>query len=491
MTPLTTHPASRTTPHVVIIGGGITGLSTAWYLHKAAPDLRVTIFEAGDRLGGKVETHFVDGDAGRPFVLEAGADAFLAKQKPWAYQLALDLGLADRLLPTNDANSGVFVVNNGKLLSLPAGLQLIIPTRWDTFAASPLISEAGKTRIAQERQIPARSDDADESVAEFVNRRFGDEALEKLGEPLLSGIYSAQPEEQSILATFPRFRQMERQHGSLLGAVNAAQNASRASAPISSDPQPTSAFVSFHNGTQELVHALAAQVQATVRLQTRIEQLERTATGYRLRWDSGEIEADAVVLTVPAAIAAPLLSPISPPVACEIGALRTVSSGVAYLAYRRADVAHPMQGFGVVIPRAEGRDFNVLTWVTSKFCHRAPDDYVLIRLFFGGARTPHMMERDDNQIIGNAKEELAALMNISAPPSMTRIFRWWHAQPQYDVGHLGRMERIQTALPPHLYVGGTAYGGVGIPDCVHQGEQIAAQILQKGQFLEKNIKFGD
>jgi protoporphyrinogen/coproporphyrinogen III oxidase len=478
---LTPH-ASRITPHVAIIGGGITGLATAWYLGQLAPEVAVTLLEASGRAGGKVITHFVDGQGDQPFVLEAGADAFLARQKPWAYELALELGLSDRLLPTNDARSGVYVVQQGKLLRLPPGLQLIVPTDWEAFERSPLLSTEGKARMAEERDIPPRLEDGDESVAAFVTRRLGAEALARLGEPLLSGIYSARPEEQSILATFPRFRQMERRHGSLLRAVEATRNmGSPASPSTAGGPQPSSTFVSFRNGTQELPDALADRVKANIRLNSGVQSIEEHEGRYRLHLADGEnIEADRLVLAIPAAAAAALLRPLAETAATTLDTLRTVSSGVIYLAYPNDQIAHPMDGFGAVTPIAEGRNFNALTWVTSKFQGRAPREHSLIRLFFGGARSPHMMELDDAEIEGAARQELHDLMGLDATPRFHRVFRWWHAQPQYDVGHLERMAKIERSLPPNIHLAGTAYHGVGIPDCVQQARRVAEAMRRRG-----------
>lgn len=470
--------------HVVIVGGGIAGLSAAYYLQKLAPELAVTLLEASARLGGKIRSEFVDGRGDRPFVLEAGADAFLAKQKPWAYELALELGLADRILPTNDDNAGVYLVDGVKLLRLPPGLQLIVPTDWEAFARSPLLSAAGKARLAQEAEIPARPDPGDESVAEFVTRRLGAEALEKLGEPLLSGIYSARPEEQSILATFPRFRQMEQRHGSLLAAVAAGKQSSRASqrrkeGTQGSYPPPPSAFISFIGGTDELPKVLADQLQAEVRLHSAVERIECNGAGYRLRLgDGGTLAADALVLAIPARPAAALLRPLVPAAATTLDQLRTVSSGVVWLAYERDDVPHPLDAFGVVVPRAEERDCNALTFTSSKFDRRAPEGYALIRYFFGGARTPHLMEANDAAIVATAQREVQALLGVAAAPCFHRVVRWWDAQPQYDVGHLARMAAIHATLPPTVQLIGTAYGGVGIPDCVRQGKEAATRILR-------------
>lgn len=238
------------------------------------------------------------------------------------------------------------------------------------------------------------------------------------------------------------------------------------------------AFASFRGGTEELPKALADQIRAKVRLSTGVESIERIGNGYRLGLSDGEsVEAHAVALAIPATAAASLLYPLASGAASALGQLRTVSSGVIYLAYPRQQLRHPLQGYGVVIPRAEERDFNALTWVTNKFAHRAPADHPLIRLFFGGARTPHMMERDDTEIAWAACQELQDLIGMKVSPSFHQVFRWRQAQPQYDVGHLERMKIIDADLPAGLNLIGTAYRGVGIPDCVYQGKRAAERIL--------------
>jgi oxygen-dependent protoporphyrinogen oxidase len=468
--------ALRTTHHVVIVGAGITGLAAAYFVQKAHPDAAITVLEAGARIGGKVQSERVEGPGGG-YLLERGADAFLARQKPWAYELALTLGLEDELLPTLEQNSGVYVVYQGRLERLPRGLQLIIPTDWDAFNAAAIMSGAGKARLAQEPTIPRRAEEGDESVADFVTRRMGREALERLAEPFLSGIYSALPEEQSLLATFPRFAQMERLRGSLLAVPRTAPPSPQGSAPKQA---AATTFVSFKEGTERLARALAEALRGEVRLNSPVTGMTRSGEGYRLALADGEtLGAQQVILTLPARQAAPLLRDVAPDALSSLHELRTVSSGVVYLAYRAEEIPHPLDAFGAVVPRIEGRACNALTFVTSKFAGRAPEGYRLIRYFFGGARTPHLMELDDAELIATARAELADLLGVHAQPGLSHVVRWWHAQPQYDVGHLDRMARIQTALPSGIALIGTTYGGVGIPDCVRQAQEVGEQGMKR------------
>lgn len=469
-----------TTRSSVIIGGGITGLSAAWYLQKA--NIPYTLLEKSDRFGGKIQTDHIDGSNSLSFVVERAGDAFLATQKPWATDLAHELGLEDEILQTNVIKPAVYVLKDGELIPNPDGLQLIIPTNRDAFMASPLMSDEGKQRVLAEESVPPSSGDDDESVADFVRRRLGDEAVELLAEPLLSGIYSTHPEEQSLMATFPRYRHLERQYGSLLGGVAKAQQARVAQMTnqpeLDGPARPATPFISFKNGTEVLTKTLANKLTGNLRLQIGVTQIEQTDSGsYVLHLDSGEVaEADKVIITTPAAASAQLLQPLAPSAATELEKLRVVSTGVIFLAYRRKEISHPLNGFGVVIPRREKRDINAMTWMSSKFPLRAPDDYVLLRLFFGGARTPHMMAKDDAEVYAIARAELNDIMGIDAEPLFHQVYRWRDAQPQYDVGHLDRIAKIEAALPQNIYIAGSPYRGVGIPDCVRQGKEVAAKI---------------
>ncbi|HXF61065.1 MAG TPA: protoporphyrinogen oxidase, partial [Caldilineaceae bacterium] len=417
----------------------------------------------------------------RPFVVEAGPDSFLT-QKPWALQLARELGLEERLLGTNDHLRKTFVLNRGKPTPLPDGVLLIVPTRFMPFALSPLISPLGKLRMGLDFLIPAKRDDEDETLADFIRRRLGNEALDKIAEPLMSGIYNAEAERQSLLATFPRFREIEKKHGSLIRGMLAARRA--AHGPSTTAPgaagaatTPVSAFMSLRGGVQELVEAVEAKLTGDLRYGTAVSALAADDHGYRLALESGgSIHARQVVLATPAFVAAGLLAQLAPAAAQRLAAIRYVSTGTLSLGFRRAEVAHPLNGFGVVIPRSERRPINAITWSSTKFDHRAPAGYVLLRIFFGGSRNPQMVDLADDELLAIARQELAALLGIDAKPVFHRLYRWRNATPQYDVGHLAQVEAIEAALPPGLYVTGSPYRGIGIPDCVHQAQQTAAKV---------------
>lgn len=472
-----------TSANVAIVGGGITGLSAAWYLQKSG--VPYTILEKRERFGGKIQTDHVDVGCGQSFIIERGADAFLSVQKPWATELSHELGLEDQVLHTEVVSPALYVLKEGKLIPMPKGLQLIIPTDRQAFLSSSLMTEEGKLRLLAEEILTVKEPREDESIAQFVRRRLGDEAVEMLAEPLLSGIYSMHPEEQSLLATFPRYRHLVEMHGSLIrGALQLQQARLNQKDETDSDRdqvRPHTAFISFREGTEVLPRELVKRLTGDMRLGTEVTAIRSSGGGlYLLTLSSGEsLQAESVILTGPSALAARLVEPLSAKAAAQLRMLRVVSTGVIFLAYPRAEVQHPLNGFGAVIPRREQRSINAMTWMSSKFSHRAPQNYVLLRLFFGGARTPHMMEKSDEAVLAVARSELAALMDIEADPIFHRVYRWRNAQPLYDVGHLARIEAIEAALPEGIYVAGSPYRGVGIPDCVRQGRDAAQKISVK------------
>ena len=473
--------STSSSPRVAIIGGGITGLSTAFYLERMAKaqgvSVECTLIERSQRLGGKIVTENVEQNGS--FVVEGGPDSFVA-QKPWGVELARDLGLSDQLMTPNREQQKVYVLLNGKLCAMPDGLQLIIPTKFLPFALSPMISPLGKLRMAMDLFIPPKLDGADETLADFMRRRLGDEALNKIGEPLLSGIHNSAAEQQSLLATFPRFRTMEEKYGSLTrGMLTMRRQRKQSPGKPQEAPSP---FVSLRGGIEELVKALKAQVQCKVLTGCGVADIAHTPdspeAAYHITLDNGQtIHADAVVVTTPSYIAADLIENIQPALAEGLRCIRHVSTATVSLAYRSTDIGEPLKGFGMVIPRTEKRRINACTMTSLKFAHRAPEDHALIRVFVGGSRTPEMMNLDDAEMLSVVREELRSMLKIDAAPIFTRIYRWLQANPQYDVGHLERVTQLEALCPAGLYLGGNAYRGVGIPDCVKQGKDAAAQAI--------------
>lgn len=332
--------------------------------------------------------------------------------------------------------------------------------------------------------IPAKRDGQDETLAEFITRRLGSEALDKIAEPLMSGIYNAEAEKQSLLATFPRFRTIEEKHGSLirgmLAGIRAPENRNENANPKPENGSPKlSMFVSLKSGTEQLIHELVGQLLGDLRLDTGVTRLDKAEGGYKLTTAKGEsMKADAVVLAVPAYAAAGLIQDIAPESASGLDRIRYVSTGTISLAFNKDEV-DLLEGFGLVIPRSEGRLINAVTVTSTKFDHRAPEDQVLLRVFFGGSRNPQMMDEQDDTVVKVVLNELKTLLGIDAEPLFYRIYRWHRANPQYDVGHLDRLEVIEKGLPEGLYLTGSPYRGIGLPDCVRQGKETARQIIDQ------------
>lgn len=470
--------APGNTHHVVIVGGGIAGLATAYELqqqvHAAGSPLTYTLLESDATIGGKLISDRADG-----FVIEGGPDSFLA-QKPWATDLCRELGLGDDLIGTNDAQRATFVLNNGRLTRMPEGLNLIMPTHLVPFLRSPLISWPGKLRMALDLVLPQRRATGDESIAAFVGRRLGQEAVEKLAEPLLCGIHAGEPERQSILSTFARFRDLEQKHRSLILGAR-AQRKVAAATPRSPSPagSPQSTFISLRGGVRQLIDALECALTGAIITGARVANIEQHANGYQVVTMSGATyAADAVVLATPTYVSASLMHPLRPALADALNTIRYVSTASVYLGFRRHEVSHPLDGFGFVIPRREQRRIFGCTWSSTKFGFRAPPEHVLLRCFMGGAGREEQLAVTDVELIAVARAELRDIMGLDAEPVITRVFRWHQANPQYDVGHAQRVQGIyaECALLPGIYVTGGAYEGVGVPDCVRHGRGVAKMV---------------
>lgn len=464
--------------HVVVIGGGITGLAAAEHLTRQEPRPRVTLLESGARLGGHVRTERGDG-----FVMEAGPDVLLAA-KPAAIELARRVGLESRLVGTSAVARGSYVWTRRGLVRMPEGMTGLVPSRARPFVTTSLLSPADKLRVGVEYFIPPRRDDSDESVESFVVRRLGRGMYERLAEPLLSGISAGDGARLSMATMFPQLRALERDHGSLVRGMLVAR---RAPAPRSPTARPPSAFVSFPTGLQELVDGVVRAIGERdptgehVRLRTRspVRAIRRGSTSGNLAIElvSGEvISADAVVIAAPAYVASSMVEPLDSVLSSRLGEIEYESTATVSLAFDRASVPRPLDATGYVVPRHLGRPVLACTWASAKFDGRAPDGRALFRVFLGGAQRRLPAGGSDDDLREIAVRELAEVMGIDAPPLLWRVDRFDRAMPQYHVGHLDRVAEIEslTARIPGLFLAGAAYGGVGIPDCVRSGERAAA-----------------
>jgi oxygen-dependent protoporphyrinogen oxidase len=442
---------------VAIVGGGIAGLAAAYELQQRGIATRV--FEAGSRPGGVIASERFDG-----WVIDAGPDSMLV-QKPAAVALCRELGIADRLIHTREPRTA-YVLRDGRLHPLVEGSFLGFPLTARGLAGSSLFSLSGKTRMALEAVLPRREGDEDESIGSFVRRRFGEEAVEYLAEPLLAGIHAGDVERLSVRALFPRLIDAERDTGSVLRAFRA----------LRTRPSPTGAFVSLPGGTAELVESLAARLAPhTLAMNTRVVELHRAGT-LRLESSGGSFSARAVVLAVPAYITGSLLRGIDTSLAALCDAVPYASTATVALGYQRDQVAHPMVGTGFVVPRVERQALLAGTWVSSKWPGRAPEGHVLVRGFLGGGRDPHRLESSDEVLIDTARSELADLLTITGDPIVTRLFRFTKQSPQYEVGHLERVAAIEERLRAiaGVFVTGSGFRAIGIPDCIADGRATAA-----------------
>ena len=443
---------------VAIVGGGIAGLSAAYDLQ--ARGLSVRVLEASARVGGVIATERFDG-----WVIDGGPDSLLV-QKPAAVTLCRELGIADQLLSTLTPRTA-FVLRDGRLHAIAEGSFLGFPITFGALARSRLFSLAGKARMAGEVIVPRRTVDEDESIGAFVSRRFGREAVDYLADPLLAGIHAGDVDRLSIRALFPRLVDAERRSGSVIRALRA----------LHVRPSPQGAFVSLPGGTGELVDSLSNALKPdTVVTNARVTNLRR-GLDYAIDSTAGNVQARCVLLAVPAYVTGALTRPIDPALADLCDAIPYASTATVAFGYRRDQVAHPLRGTGFVVPRTEGLALLAGTWVSSKWPGRAPAGHVLLRGFLGGGRDPRRLDASDAELIDTARRELSDLLGISGSPLFSRVYRWTRQSPQYEVGHLHRVVSIDRRLNalPGLFVTGSGFKAVGIPDCISDGRATAAR----------------
>jgi protoporphyrinogen/coproporphyrinogen III oxidase len=458
-------------PRVAVVGGGIAGLAAAWRLAQRPDAPAVTLLERDPRLGGKIETERIDG-----FTIESGPDSFLAA-KPRGVGLCQEIGLGERLLSITPQPHRAYVLVRGRLHELPEGFSGLVPTKLGPVARSGLLSPRGKARLALDYALPPRRDDADESLGAFVRRRLGAEAFDRLVEPLMAGIYAGDGDRLSVLATFPQLRAAERTHGGLIRGLTA-----RAAKPAG---PPLPAFVTPADGLGELVAALESRLRAAgadLRVDAAVRSLRpmMSGPGYRLGLASGETaDFDAIVLATPSYAAGDLLREIDPALAADLRGIPHSSSAIVSLAYRLEDIHRPLDAHGYIVPRSEGGPILACTWTSLKWPHRAPDGYALLRVFLGRWGQEDALSGSDAALVDTARAEVTARLGATAGPVLVRVRRWPHGMPQYVLGHLDRLARIEAALANHpgLSLAGNAYRGVGIPDCIASGEAAADRAL--------------
>lgn len=461
---------------IVVVGGGIAGLSAAYELQERARAMKlspeIVLIEKEGYLGGKIITERVDG-----FVIEGGPDTFVST-KPWGVELARKLEIEERLMGTDMERRRVFVVRNGKLVELPDGLAMMVPTKFWPMIKTSLLSPLGKLRMGLDFFTPPADGDQDESLGAFVSRRLGREVYERLIEPLMSGIYAGDGDRLSLASTFPFLRDWEREHGSLTGGALALRRKRRAARRSGA---PRSIFLTPQNGLGEMVEALQAALDSVeIRLNQSVESVVPVEGGFMLQIAGGEpMHAAAVILAAPGFAAAKLVRQVDAQLADVLDGIEYVSTATVSLAFDQDQLDHGLDGHGYVIPRREGREALACTWTSTKFPHRAPEGGALVRVFIGRAGQGEEHIADEQELIAIARRELAETMGITAEPKIVRVYQWPDAMPQYNLGHPERLDKIEQRLAnwPGLALAGAAYKGIGIPDCIHSGEQAAASIL--------------
>ena len=465
---------------IVIIGGGIAGLAAAYHIHeeisKSTP-VACTLLESSEKFGGKISTMRFDG-----FIVERGPDSFIS-QKPQAIELCKKLGLEDRLTGTSPDHPNTYVCLKNKLVTMPDGLSLMIPTKFMPFIFSPLFSWLGKIRMGMDLFIPKKKNNDDESLASFVRRRMGKEALEKMAEPMLAGIYASDPELMSINSTFPMFVQTEQKYRSLiLGMLARKRQQMIHQAKVPKGKQPFSLFMTLKNGLDEMVETLVEKAtNITFRAGTKVMDLSRAEEGWRLTLNDGSfINADAVILATPAKISAHLIEQTSPKVASLLNRIRYVSTATVSIAYKKEGFPHSLDGFGFVVPKKEGKRILACTWTSSKFPERVPEKHVMLRCFVGGAMREELAELDEGAIATMVREELLDIMGIDCEPVFLKVFKYKKSNVQYQVGHASLIKSIREELQsfPGLFVTGSAYTGIGIPDCIRDGAYAAKEAIE-------------
>lgn len=449
---------------LIIIGGGIAGLSAAYYAQQQ--NLTYTLLEKSSRLGGLLHTQQVDG-----MTIEFGPDAFITR-KPWAWELAHDIGLGADIIGVNDIPERIHVLSNGDLVPLPDGVNLLVPTKLMPFLQSPLMTWRGKLRALMDVFIPPRKDDSDESLSNFITRRMGYEALDKLADPLLAGVFNADMDKQSILASFPQYRKLEAEYGSLIRGM---WQQSKRPKPTTSKP----ALMSFKGGIQQFIDTLADQLTGALRCDAPVTHIGKDDDdNYTVIINDEEtLTAPTLIMATPATISSGLLRDVLPMTANELGKIRYAGVGNQSFAFHKRDVPRKLDAYGIVIPSSEKRNIDGMQWSNAKWRYRAPDDVALIRCFFGGPHTREMLDHDDEQLTQLVREELRDIMGITAEPIYkTEPQRLKNAYPQYDVGHLETVADIMKTLPDTVRVTGNAYNGVGVPDTIRTSKQAARDI---------------
>jgi oxygen-dependent protoporphyrinogen oxidase len=446
--------------NILIVGGGITGLSAAWEIQRARPDLSYCLVEASGFWGGKVVSQVIEAQ-GKQFLVDGGPDT-LVTRKPETWALTEEVGIADQVTVPASETKNIFVLDGGKVYPIPLSPVL--------FFTTPLLTWKGRLRMMTEPFQPARRDEEDESLADYVTRRLGKEAFEKFIGPVLGGIYNTDPNHQSIMVASPVMREMEKESGSLIRAT-----LGRMTRKKNGPKKPR--FINFKQGIQQLPNTIAARLKGDLRLNARVIHIGRTASGYVATLASGEqIEASALILATLANVSANLLQEDMPETSARLVQIAHENSGTISLVYRETDLPEKPLVNGLMIPRREQRAIDAMTVTSRKMPERSHPGFALVRVFFGGA-TPELINYPDQKLLQTVTAELGDLLGIQAQPLAHTVFRWEAGFPQARVNHLKLVDEIEETLPKGIYLAGSSYRGIAVPDCIRQGRKAALRAI--------------
>ena len=473
---------------IAIVGGGIAGLAAAYELEKARTaggEVEYALFEERAQLGGALASEIVNGA-----VLERGPDSFLT-EKPAAAELCRELGLAGELIPSNDAARKTYIVVRNRLVALPDGLMFLVPTKLVPTALTPLFSVRTKIRMALELLHPPRPAAGDESVAALVERHFGREAVDRLADPLLSGIYGGDATQLSAQTVLARMVEMERQYGSLTRGMLAAHRKMKAAAKNSFKspnrgvaPGPRPIFTALRGGMQQLVDALVAQLDPSLlKAGTAVQSIAKSGDGWLIETGDSRQQFDSLIMAAPAWVSGRLLATVDTELGADLSGIPYSSSITVNLVYDEAQIGTLPEGFGFLVPAVEGRSMLACTFVHRKFLGRTPPGKVVFRAFLGGMNNEALLTAHDDELVATVRREMSEILGAkvfpaSIVPEHAQVSRWRRAMAQYAVGHKERMQRINSrvAALPGLRLAGNAYDGIGVPDCIRLGRLAAREL---------------
>jgi oxygen-dependent protoporphyrinogen oxidase len=465
---------------IAIVGGGIAGMSAAWELEKAraaGQQVEYVLFERSDRLGGCVRSEIVEG-----CIVEGGPDSFLS-EKPAGRTLCREVGLGESLVGSNDTERKTYIVVKNRMVELPDGLMFMVPTKLIPTALTKLFSLKTKLRMAFELLHPPRPSDRDETVADLVRRHYGNEVVDRLSDPLLSGIYGGSSEQLSVRSVLPRMAEMEAKYGSLTrGMLAGRRKMKKAATGGAAEQRQLPLFTTLRDGMASLVWALEARISPErIRTGVAIEGIERHGEKWVLRTPQGPEHFDGLIVATPANVASMLLRPADGELSAELAGVPYASSVTATLAFNIEDLNSLPEGFGFLVPASEGRAMAACTFVHRKFPGRAPKGIGLLRCFLGGTRAAEMVGASEGELLACFRRDLEEIAGVTAEPLFTRVYRWRSTSAQYAVGHAERIARVRARMArlPGLALAGNAYEGVGVPDCIRGGQHAAKDLLER------------